>query len=593
MAQNNNTDVHSFAQPQKAYITHLNLNLEADFDNKILKGKATLEYKNIAQTSQIHLDTRDLDILQITQNNQPIKFQLTEPKEYLGQALIIDINPQLNQGTLTIEYQTHPQAAALQWLTPEQTAGKKNPFLFTQSQAILARTWVPCQDSPGIRFTYTATIKTPKNLMAVMSAQNPQIKNSEGIYQFEMKQPIPAYLLALAIGDFEFAPLGERTGVYAENNTLEKAKYEFAELENMLQLAEKLYGKYEWERYDLIVLPPSFPFGGMENPRITFATPTIIAEDRSLISLVAHELAHSWSGNLVTNATWNDFWINEGFTVYFERRIMEAMMGKSYAEMLAYLGYQDLLHTLELFGKDNPDTRLKLDLKDRDPDEGVSEIAYEKGYFFLITLEKKVGRPKFDAFLHQYFQKNAFQGMDTEKFLEYLKKELPETQTIDLNAWIYQPGLPSNFALTLPERFIEVEKQLKKWKNGTPPEKLNTQQWTTHEWLHFIEQLPAEISTDELEKLDQQFKFSQSGNAEIITQWLQITLPLSYTPAFAPAENFLMNVGRRKFLVPIYKAMLKTEQGTQKAKEIYQKARKNYHSVATNTLDKLILEQQR
>ena len=417
------TDYHSYAQPEKAVTTHLNLNLKVDFEQKQLKGFAQFKIKN-NQANKIVFDTRTLSIEKVTigQEEKETSFTLSDNTDiYKGAALTVDIEPTTD--LVTIYYATLPDGAdAVDWLEPGQTADKKHPFLFTQGQAILTRTWIPCQDSPGIRITYEATIEVPKELMAVMSASNPQSKNDTGIYNFEMRQPIPPYLLALAVGDLEFAPIGERTGIYAEPSMVEKSVYEFADMEKMLIAAEELYGPYLWDRYDVIILPPSFPFGGMENPRLTFATPTIIAGDRSLTSLIAHELAHSWSGNLVTNATWDDFWMNEGFTVYFERRIMEALYGKDYTNMLALLGYQDLEKSIK--DLEPKDTHLKLALKDRDPDDGMTDIAYEKGSLFLSYLEILAGRENFDQFLKNYFAEYRFKTITTEEFIDYMQKNL-------------------------------------------------------------------------------------------------------------------------------------------------------------------------
>lgn len=421
-----------------------------------------------------------------------------------------------------------------------------------------------------------------------MSAENPTEKNDSGIYEFKMPQPIPAYLLALSVGDIQFEKISDRAGVYAEPSVLKKSVYEFGDLEAMIVASENLYGQYEWGRYDLIVLPPSFPFGGMENPRLTFATPTILAGDRSLVSLVAHELAHSWSGNLVTNATWDDFWLNEGFTVFFERKIMEAIEGEAYAEMLAELGYQDLLETIEELGEDSPDTQLKLNLTDRDPDEGVTNIAYEKGYFFLRMIAELVGKDKFDTFLKTYFEKNKFQVMDTEKFLVYLQEELPETKELNLDEWIYQPGLPKNCPKPNSERFQAVNESFTAWQGGKKASELETKDWSSHEWLHFIRQLPETLSPEQMKDLDDAFGFTKSGNSEVLAAWLTKVIPNEYTVAYPAIREFLMTVGRRKFLVPLYQALLKTEEGIKMAKDIYVVARPNYHFVSTNTLDELL-----
>ncbi|MEO1051559.1 MAG: M1 family metallopeptidase [Bacteroidota bacterium] len=588
-------DVHTYAKPDEAVVTHLDWEAKVDFDQKIIEGKATLSIKAADDASEIILDANGLKIEKVTLGDDEVEteFSLGEDDRLMGQPLKIKIEPDTKK--VNVYYSTTEGAQALQWLTPEQTADKTRPFLFTQSQAILARSWIPIQDSPGIRFTYTAKVTVPNDLLALMSANNPQEKNAEGVYHFEMKQPIPAYLMALSVGDVSFKSLGERTGVYAESSVVEAAAYEFAELEDMVKVAESLYGPYQWERYDLIVLPPSFPFGGMENPRLTFATPTILAGDRSLTSLVAHELAHSWSGNLVTNATWDDFWINEGFTVYFEHRIMEALYGRDYSEMLASLSLQGLKDEIEEMINEGKavDTHLKLNLKGRSPDEGVTAIAYDKGYFFLRFLEEKVGKDTFDVFLKEYFSSNAFKVMTTEGFIEYMDKNLFKKNGLEADKtiyeqWIYGPGLPADSPIPVSDRFTKVDEALTSWQNGTAPGELATSEWSSHEWLHFIRALPEDIAFDQMKALDSAFGFTASKNSEVFSAWMIHAIRHQYEDAYDELEAFLIKTGRRKFLSPIYGEMIKTEAGKQMALRIYEKARPNYHFVSTNTLDEML-----
>ena len=586
------TDPHSYAVPSEAQATHLNLDVEVDFEAQRIRGSATYTVDNRSGGNRIVFDTKNLDIIAVSSpEDSAVTFQLGEKYPILGRPLEIELKP--GTQTITIQYATTDGASALQWLTPQQTAGKQHPFLFTQSQAILARTWIPCQDGPGIRFTYTATVKVPSDLMAVMSATNPTERNAEGVYHFEMKQPIPAYLMALAVGDIRFKSVGARTGVYAEPAQLDQAVYEFADMEKMLVAAEELYGAYRWERYDLIVLPPSFPFGGMENPRLTFATPTILAGDRSLTALVAHELAHSWSGNLVTNATWNDFWLNEGFTVYFENRIMEKLYGKDYADMLMVLGYEGLLETIDDLGPGSDDTKLKLSLDGRDPDDGMTDIAYEKGFALLRTIEMAVGRERWDAFLKAYFNDNAFGTMTTEGFIAKLNADLIQgdsaaAKAIQLDKWIYQPGIPDGYPAPTSARFDAVDAELAKWAEGATPAGLATKDWTTHEWLRFIRGLPQDISLSKMADIDNAFGFTKSGNSEILGAWFEPVIRQKYTAGYDSLEKFLMHVGRRKFVKPLFKLMAETPEGKEMAKEIYAKARPNYHSVTQNTIDELL-----
>lgn len=588
-------DPHSFSRPDDAAIKHLALDLTVDFEKKILHGSATITVDAKDGATQIILDTRDLKIEKVTYTDgSAAKFSLGDTVPYLGQSLTVTL-PTTNskQQTINIFYSTIPTASALQWLEPSQTAGKKFPFLFTQSQAILARTWVPVQDSPGIRFTYSAMVKVPKGMLALMSAENPTEVSADGVYHFEMKQPVPAYLLALSVGNIAFKSVGKRTGIYAEPEMLDKSVYEFTDMEKMVNAAEELYGPYRWGRYDLIVLPPSFPFGGMENPRLTFATPTVIAGDRSLTSLIAHELAHSWSGNLVTNATWDDFWINEGFTVYFENRIMEKLYGKDFAEMNISLGLDGLKETIKDLGDTSADTHLKLNLKGRDPDDGVTDVAYQKGCFFLLLLEQTVGRKKFDEWLRKYFDSHAFQTMTTEELVKIIKADLLGNDStliakVNMDAWIYGPGLPANCPAAPSERFAKVDEELRKWHDGIKTPSLATKNFSTQEWLRFLGGLPEKISLERMKELDEAFGFTKSGNSEILCEWFQHCIRNNYTRANAAMENYLINIGRRKLVKPLYSALVATPEGKALAKSIYAKARPNYHAVTYHTIDEMV-----
>jgi aminopeptidase N len=584
-------DLHTQSNADSVTVKHLDLDIMVDFAQKQIAGRATWTITNPNKKDSLKLDTYDLSIDSILVDGQNTAFHVGQPVEHLGSVLAIPIQP--GSSSVTIFYKTGANPRALQWLQPQQTLGKKQPFLYTQSESIYARSWIPVPDGPGIRYTYDARVQVPKGLLALMSASNPQQINDSGIYHFKMEMPVPAYLMALAVGDLRFKSIDQRTGVYAEPNMVDKAANEFADVGKMVTTAEKLYGEYRWGRYDIIVLPPGFPIGGMENPRLTFATPTIIAGDRSLVNLIAHELAHSWSGNLVTNATWNDFWLNEGFTVYFERRLTEAMTDKSYADMLWELGYQDLEKAIgELDKKDTP---LKLDLRGRDPDDGLTDVAYEKGALFLKLIENNVGRERFDAFLNSYFNSHAFKTITTEQFLSYLRanlikddKALEEKLTID--AWVYGPGIPTNAPRADMQRFSKVDAEREKFLAGTSPAQLSTSGWTTHEWLHFMRKMPKPLNQPQMNALDDAFHFTTSGNSEIADLWFIMAVAADYKPAYPAMEQFLSQVGRRKFLTPLYEEMVKT--GKQEmARTIYNKYRLNYHPLAQMTLDKLINKQ--
>ena len=590
-AASSSKDQHTQSNADSVTVKHLDLDIKVDFDQKQISGSATWSIENPNKKDTLKLDTYDLTIDSVLVDGQKVGYALGPQVEHIGSVLNIPIEDASQR--VVIYYKTGENPKALQWLEPQQTLGKKHPFLYTQSESIYARSWIPVPDGPGIRYSYNARVQVPKGLMALMSATNPQQLNDSSIYHFSMEIPIPAYLMALAVGDVRFKSIDERTGVYAEPNMINKAAEEFSEVGKMVHMAEKLYGPYRWGRYDIIVLPPGFPIGGMENPRLTFATPTIIAGDKSLVNLIAHELAHSWSGNLVTNETWNDFWLNEGFTVYFERRLTESMTDKSYADMLWELGYQDLEASLK--DLDPKDTHLKIDLTGRDPDEGLTDVAYEKGALFLKLIENNVGRERFDAFLNQYFSDNTFKTMSTERFLTYLNEHLIKgdkalEEKLNIDAWVYGPGIPKNAPRADMERFSKVDAERERFLKGTDARQLATQGWTTHEWLHFMRKMPKPLTQEQMKQLDDAFRFTQSGNSEIANLWFVMAVAADYQPAYPAMEQFLSQVGRRKFLTPLYNEMVNT--GKQEmAKTIYNKYRMNYHPLAQMTLDKLVNEQ--
>ena len=576
-------DPHSYSNPDQVRVEHIALDLAVDFAKKQLDGTAILRVRNDAKTNTLVLDTSGLAIRKVTVGDAPVQFRLAQADPTFGSKLEIPIQPDTK--SVAIEYATSPGARALQWLEPAMTAGKRHPFLLSQSQAINARSWVPCQDTPGVRFTYDATLRVPKPLLAVMSAENPQARNEEGVYRFHMEHPIPSYLLAIAVGDLEFHPFDTRTGVYAEPEVIDRAAFEFADTPKMMTAAEELYGPYRWDRYDLLVLPPSFPYGGMENPRLTFLTPTVLAGDRSLVSLIAHELAHSWSGNLVTNATWNDFWLNEGFTTYFEHRITEKLYGREYSEMLWLLGVTEVKEELPTLSP--ADQHLYVDLTGRDPDEGPGQV-YEKGALFLRLLEETAGRERWDAFLRAYFDKFAFQPMTTPIFVDHLKTALPDVvQKVKIDEWIHGPGLPANAPKPQSEAFVRVEEQAKAFAAGGDPAAIPVGKWSSHERVHFIQSLPV-LPPERMAALDAKFHFSDSGNNEVLSAWLEKSIDARYKGAYPAVERFLTTQGRRKFLKPIYEKLAKTPEDLAMAKRIYFVTRDTYHPVSQATIDSIL-----
>lgn len=632
---NPSADLHSYAQPSEWTTNHIHLDLEVDFARKVLKGTARLHLDRSpgASGGELVLDTRDLRIEKAeysTENRidnwQPTEFALGQKDPILGAPLQIKLPSDAH--IVRIHYETSSGAAALQWLDPGQTAGGKQPFLFSQSQAIQARSWIPLQDSPAVRSSYSANIRAPKPLMAVMSAtmegpaddeekpdSPPAAAATFTEYRFLQQRRIPSYLIALAVGDLAFAnidpearkeaaaPAPEestserkrirgRTGIYAEPSTLAAAAREFEDTEDMIRVVEKRFGRYRWGRYDLLILPPSFPFGGMENPCLTFATPTVIAGDKSLVALVAHELAHSWSGNLVTNATWRDFWLNEGFTVYLERRILEDLYGKERADLEAVLAYNELLEEMEALPA--KDQVLYVDLAGRDPDEGFTSVPYEKGALFLTAIERAVGRDAFDDFLREYFSQHSFQSITTQQFLNYLDMQLfrvnPGLETqVPVMEWLTQPGLPDGHPVPSSTLLESVNREAADFAGGSKAARaVPFGEWGTMQRLRFLRALPKDLGTAKMQSLDDAFRLTSTGNAEVLSQWLLMAARNGYSPAYPRMERFLIEVGRRKFLKPLYEELMKSDEGRVRARAIYAKARAGYHPMAAATVDGIL-----
>ena len=590
-------DPHSYAQPEQVRVSALALDLNVSFERHELSGSAelTLDWRD-ANARELVLDTRDLAIESVAAKDAegrwvPAKFDLDEPDPILGSALRIDLADQSHK--VRILYKTSANAFGLQWLDPVQTAGKKHPFMYSQSQAINARSWVPLQDTPGVRFTYLARIRTPKALRAAMSADNDPKHPLDGDFRFAMPQAIPSYLLALAVGDLSVHEIGPRSAVYAEPETVALAATEFGDTEKMIDVAEKLYGPYRWGRYDILVLPPSFPFGGMENPRLTFATPTVLVGDKSLVSLVAHELAHSWSGNLVTNATWRQIWLNEGFTTYVQGRIVEAVYGKRQADEEFIIATHQLRAQMKC--EIAPaDQRLVPDLDGRDPDDGLTQIAYIKGSWMLQWLESKFGRATFDAFVRGYFDHFAFRSITTDDFVDYLNANLlaqhPGKVNIEqVNAWLHQPGIPDAAPQLTSPRFVAEDDAREHFIAGKlDAAGLHAQAWTTQEWQYFLDRLPHQLDTAQMQALDNAYHLSSSHNAEIALRWYKLAIASDYQVAYAPMREHMLRIGRRILVVPLYAALAKTVDGRKLANEIYAQAKPGYHPMTRAAVEKAL-----
>ncbi len=591
-------DVHSFANIDQYRQTHLELDLLVDFPARSLRGKAILHIERQRDAGRnLTLDTRDIIIRSVAIDGRKgleyLPHMLGPVDEALGRKMTILLpRYRAKRFEIHIEYETSPGASGLQWLNARQTAGGEHPFLFSQSQAIHARSWVPLQDTPAVRFTYEARIHTPAGLRAVMSADNNPEARADGLYLFKMEQPIPSYLLAIAAGNLEFGAIGPRTGVYAEPELLAASLSEFEDTEKMLEISEKLFGPYRWGRYDLLILPPSFPFGGMENPRLSFITPTVLAGDKSLVGLIAHELAHSWSGNLVTNATWRDLWLNEGFTVFLESRIMEALYGERRRVMEERLGYEDLVADIESL--ESRFELLAVDLEGEDPDLVFSQVPYEKGRLMLVWLDQLLGRETMNAFLTEYFDHFAFTSISTADFLEYLdanllSKHRDKVTLSDIKKWIFEPGLPDFAPVPPADVFAAIDTARTQWLAGEiDAAQIDTADWSTQDWLYFLNNTPERISRERLDDIDAAFSLTAAGNNEIAHSWLRIAIRHQYEPAWSRLENYLLSIGRNKLVKPLYQDLMKSEEGADFARRVFEQARPGYHPLTVTVNERIL-----
>jgi leukotriene-A4 hydrolase len=581
-------DPHSYYDSTQPLSSCLHINWLVDFERRQLDGYVTIDLAK-PSSGYFDLDSKAIAIRSArTPDGKDIPWQLGDPDPILGSRLRLD----LPEGTssVTISYATSPEAIALQWFAPEMTLGKRRPFMYSQCQAIHARTIVPCQDTPRVRVRYSAAVTVPDGLTAVMSAgpagDRPAKSPVARTFLFEMPQPIPTYLLAIAIGDLQPRDLSPRARVWAEPEMVDKAAHEFGEVEQMIETAEQLFGPYEWDRYDMLVLPPAFPFGGMENPRMTFLTPTLIAGDRSLVDVIAHELAHSWTGNLVTNATMDHFWLNEGFTTWAERRIIDALHGEEASALRWAIGQKDLDEAVARFGIDSPITKLRTDLRGIDPDDVFSSIPYEKGARFVTAMERHAGSARFSAFIRKYIQAFRFTSITSEEFMAFLNREMPGTaEAVNANAWLYETGMPSNAPVFKSGKLDELIAAAEAFAGGSRPAPQQIENWDSSQLLVFLQHLPRQLGREPLVWLDRNFSLSLRGNYEILVEWLTIALGSDYEPVFERARQVLLEVGRMKYLRPLYSALGLNARTRALAREIYAQGKTGYHSLSRRVIE--------
>ncbi|MDF2901557.1 MAG: aminopeptidase, partial [Phenylobacterium sp.] len=534
-------------------VTHVDLDLMADFDAKVMRGSAAMDVLAAPGAQEIVLDTLGLKIARVTDGTgRALPWTLGQEDKELGAPLTVTLK---GAKRIVVEYASSPGARSLQWLEPSLTAGKQKPYLFSQGQAINNRSWIPTQDSPGIRQTWTARVVVPEGLTAVMSGEKLTPKGeptSDGkrAFRFKMDNPVPPYLIAIGAGDLAFRQLGPRTGVYTEPSMLEEAASELVDTEKMVETAEGLYGPYRWGRYDVLVLPPSFPLGGMENPTLTFLTPT-------------------------------------GFTTYFENRIMEALYGAPRARIEADLDWDGMQADIkEEGGPAAESTKLY--------GQPGGQLEYFKGATFLRTIEAVVGRERWDAYLRSYFDRHAFQPQTTAGFLADLRANLVKGDKdleakLDLDEWAYAAGLPDNAVHVKSEALALVDAQTAAFVKGGAASTITASAWTTQEWLRFLNNLPRQLSTAQLDDLDRTFKLSASTNSYVRSAWLELAIANRYEPALPSLEAFLKSVGRGLFIRPLYTGLMRQgEWGQPIARRIFAEAKASYHPTIAGGLERVV-----
>jgi leukotriene-A4 hydrolase len=577
-------DPTSYTDLSQGRIRHIDFHIQADFVTNTLAVKAVY-HLDTPRRGPLFLDTYKIDLQKADTSDRPLTWEFDTHNKELGSRL--HLKGLDGQADFTLEFRTSPEASALQWLTVAQTLGGKHPFLYSQCQSIHARSVFPCQDTPSVRFTYSAEVDVPQGLTAVMGAEHVKGGKDGGHFKFRMPQPIPSYLFAIAAGNLEFREFSPRTGIYAEPQIIEAAAWEFAENETKIVEAEKLLGPYLWGRFDLLVLPPSFPFGGMENPRLTFLTPTSILGTRGQTYLITHELAHAWTGNLVTNATWQDFWLNEGWTTYAETRITELLEGVEFNNLNAVFHEREMMQAMQAVGMDSPLTCLKR--SDNGDEEGPSSIPYYKGCFFLQECERAVGRPRFDRFIKSYMKRFQFQSITTETFLDFMKVELPEVfARVEVNKWIHEPGMPAGWHGPQSSLYDEVQAALNAYQKGTLPTREQVENWHSDQVKSFLQGLPSKISPEDCPKLEEILELKKRNDAAHYSFYYAICIASGCESILPRVEAYAEKIGRMLYILPIFRALTQTDWSHLHARPLFERVKSHHHQITAGGIERLL-----
>ena len=583
MSEDIQADEYSYASPRQFRTTHFELSLEVDFGSQQLTGGVALELQRLdAGATQLVLDTKDLQILDVTElttniigatgKQEPIwinrPFHLGKADPILGRPLIVDLPASTQQKlVLRIDYETSPQARGLHWSVPTAGNPRQSPFLYTLSAPINARSWIPLQDTPRVRATYSAHIHAPDNLVALMSARADNRIKHRNEHWFVMDRAVPAEAIALIVGDLRFKATGPKTGLYVEKSAKAAAAKAFGDTEAMLRAGEKLLGTYPWERFDIALMPMSFPVSDANYPDLATISQTLVGPDRSEQAPLAYALASSWSGCLLAPTEWRDRWLGEAIAAYMAQRMLAAMYGGAREQEAGGL---------------SDDGILAADLQGRAYDDIFSQTPRRKGRLMFTWLGEKFGATRVDALLRTFLDRYAGQSVSTAQFISFMRENLPEAELSD---WLYEPGVPAGGVPVAPSVQADVKATT---DDDIKALQLKVQQWSSAHWVMILNAVPDSISGARLAELDRVFKFSTESSAEVAAAWFALALRAGYRAALWPLQNYLLATGRLALIEPLYEQLMQTEEGAAVARRVYALARHVYHPFVARRLDEII-----
>ncbi|OAL03456.1 leukotriene A-4 hydrolase [Phaeosphaeriaceae sp. SRC1lsM3a] len=601
------------------YVTrHTSVDFEIDFEKKRLVGSVVLKLESLVDEKvDVVLDSSFLDVSEAKVDGQKAEFKIGDRVDAYGSPLTVTLPKAIPKGkTVEIEFAvaTTDKCTALQWMTPAQTSNKKHPYMFSQCQAIHSRSVFPCQDTPDVKSTFSFALRSPLPVLAsglptgATDYQPPKKDGESGTLKYTFEQPvaITSYLFAVASGDVACAAIGPRSTVWSGPEELLDCQRELeGEIEPFMKAVESIVKPtYQWTQYNVLILPPSFPYGGMENPVWTYATPSIISGDKQNIDVIAHELSHSWSGNLVSAASWEHFWLNEGWTTYLERRIQAAIHGEEHRHFSAIIGWKALEESIERYGKDHEYTKLVIDLKGQDPDDAFSSIPYEKGFHALYQFELLLGKDKWDTFIPHYFETFKFKSIDSYDFksclIDFFAKDSEANKKLaefDWDKLFYAPGYPPKpeFDQTMVKSCYELADKWEKLttKNSSSdfkPHSSDVSGWVSNQSVVFLERIQGfadKLTSEQIHLLGHTYGYVDTQNIEVLSRYLSAGLMAKAKETYQPSADLVGRIGRMKFVRPMYRLLALADRDL--AVKTFEKNRDFYHPICRQMVEKDLL----